>query len=207
MSHQPLHAMTLCEILRDLGGTTPTRAPVKYAEIGVEQGRTLSLILRNLPSVHAWAVDTWESYDMSDAQHQGESYGIVPKSTQQENYRLALEALDPWTKVGGRCRVYRMPSVLAADALSRAGEKMHCVFIDADHREAAVYADIKAGWPLVAPGGILCGHDFGSWYGVERAVGWFMDEEPAANKLDVLPGYVWAIKRPSVKAIEPPSVV
>ena len=44
------------------------------------------------------------------------------------------------------------------------------VFLDADHSYAAVAADIAAWRPIVRPGGILCGHDFGSFLGVTRAV-------------------------------------
>jgi predicted O-methyltransferase YrrM len=44
------------------------------------------------------------------------------------------------------------------------------VFLDADHDYAAVAADIAAWRPVVRPGGILCGHDFGDFAGVTRAV-------------------------------------
>jgi len=34
------------------------------------------------------------------------------------------------------------------------------IFIDADHRYAAVRRDIQNTWPRVRPGGVLCGHDY-----------------------------------------------
>lgn len=34
------------------------------------------------------------------------------------------------------------------------------VFVDADHRYTGVAKDLEAWWPKVAPGGIICGHDF-----------------------------------------------
>jgi hypothetical protein len=49
-------------------------------------------------------------------------------------------------------------------------EPVELIFIDADHRYESVLADIKAWTPHVVPGGILCGHDFGYFPAVERAV-------------------------------------
>jgi SAM-dependent methyltransferase len=45
------------------------------------------------------------------------------------------------------------------------------VFIDGDHEYQAVHEDIRWWTPLVAPGGILCGHDYQDAIGVEQAVG------------------------------------
>jgi predicted O-methyltransferase YrrM len=45
------------------------------------------------------------------------------------------------------------------------------VFIDASHDEASVREDIALARDILAPGGILCGHDYGgSWTGVKAAV-------------------------------------
>ena len=40
-----------------------------------------------------------------------------------------------------------------------ADESFDLVFIDADHKYSSVVDDIKAWWPKVRKGGILCGHD------------------------------------------------
>lgn len=39
-------------------------------------------------------------------------------------------------------------------------ESLHAVFIDGEHSPVAVMADLISWWPLVAPGGILAGHDY-----------------------------------------------
>lgn len=48
-------------------------------------------------------------------------------------------------------------------------ESLDAVFIDGDHREASVNADIEAWLPKIKPYGILCGHDFDE-AGVSAAV-------------------------------------
>lgn len=50
--------------------------------------------------------------------------------------------------------------------------KVGMVYIDGDHSEEGVAADIAAWFPLVVPGGYICGHDYGepAWPGVKRAV-------------------------------------
>lgn len=50
-------------------------------------------------------------------------------------------------------------------------ESLDFVFIDGDHRAESVYADLKAWWPKIKPGGLLAGHDYnnnGPRQGVER---------------------------------------
>jgi len=67
----------------------------------------------------------------------------------------------------------RMTSLEAARALAVTAD---LVFIDGDHREEAVIADIEAWRPHVRPGGILCGDDYnvepcpGVAPGVQRAL-------------------------------------
>ena len=61
------------------------------------------------------------------------------------------------------------------DSLAVAGSlgpvEADLVFLDADHSCEAVRADIAAWWPAVAPGGVLCGHDYCPEFpGVVKAV-------------------------------------
>ena len=44
------------------------------------------------------------------------------------------------------------------------------VFIDGAHEYEAVLADIDFWTPFIAPGGLICGHDYGWASGVDRAV-------------------------------------
>jgi len=51
------------------------------------------------------------------------------------------------------------------------------VYLDGAHEEDAVLSDLRAWWPVVAPGGILLGDDMSErWPGVRAAVDWFAME-------------------------------
>ena len=65
------------------------------------------------------------------------------------------------------------PKIIVGDSAASAAlfqdGQLHAVFIDADHSEKAVRADITAWLPKVKSGGMLCGHDFDE-SGVSAAV-------------------------------------
>lgn len=60
-------------------------------------------------------------------------------------------------------------SLAAAKIISKGPMRFDLIFIDASHDYDSVKADIEAWQPLLAPGGILCGHDAYRW-GVKAAV-------------------------------------
>jgi len=64
-------------------------------------------------------------------------------------------------------KAVQLASLEAADMFQ--GCKFDMVFLDASHDYESVKADILAWRPLVAPGGLLCGHDY-NWTEVGRAV-------------------------------------
>ena len=47
---------------------------------------------------------------------------------------------------------------------------LHSVFVDADHSDESVTADIQAWFPKVASGGMIGGHDYWTFTGVKAAV-------------------------------------
>lgn len=71
-----------------------------------------------------------------------------------------------------------LPSNLAAELLTALGVKAPLIYLDAAHDEASVAEDIRNYWPLVSPGGVLCGDDYlDRWPGVIAAVDAFLHRE------------------------------
>lgn len=106
-----------------------------------------------------------------------------------------LYCVDPWEGFGAPSWTDRVPAVLetfcantarypnivrvvgkslwAADLFRQNWIRPNLVFLDGSHEYEDIAADIRAWKPLLAPGGILAGHDFAgdaNWPGVERAV-------------------------------------
>ena len=100
------------------------------------------------------------------------------------------------TNVNGLLNVKIIPlkSVEAAKSLSNV--KFDVVFIDAAHDYQSVKADVEAWAPLVKPGGILCGHDYGWWVrnGAKDGVTKYVNE--AMPGRTIVPGTtIWYVKR------------
>lgn len=93
-------------------------------------------------------------------------------------------------------RPHQAASVEGARYLCGGGGNSGCysirpdmIFLDAGHNYEDVKADLEAWAPYLAPGGLLCGHDFGgSFPGVSRAV---REKYPTANKVGA--GSIWAV--------------
>jgi len=62
-----------------------------------------------------------------------------------------------------------MPSLTGAALLKKKGIKAELIYIDGSHETLDVYNDLEAYWPLLAPGGIIFGDDWG-WESVSTAV-------------------------------------
>ena len=54
----------------------------------------------------------------------------------------------------------RMMSVTAAEMLSAKQTVIHAVFVDGDHRPAAVHEDLNAWYKVLLPGGLIAGDDY-----------------------------------------------
>lgn len=182
------HPMVVARLFQDHGVQ-------RAVEVGVERGITALHLLQTVRDLKLTAVDPWAPYDMSDAEHSGGPYGMVSIDTQEAHRAAAMGVLRPYIEAG-RCNVMHMTSLEAAGKLRASDAVFDAVWIDADHRRKPVYEDCTAWWPLVRKGGILCGHDLGSWVGVAEGVGDFLDTLPAGAEMHVMPSYVWVIFKP-----------
>ena len=131
--------------------------------------------------------------------HQGCSAAFMAVEIANSGKQIRFDCIDPWTSVQFYLNspevfhTHMLPAVgyynaiqasSPAAAESYADASLDFVYIDADHRYAAVSADIKAWLPKIKAGGWLAGHDYrlGHCDGVDRAVA---DHLP---QFDVIPG-------------------
>ena len=118
----------------------------RIAEIGSWQGRSTTALADHTAG-RVWAVDTW----FGSEEHQPVHHRVYE-----------LFCANMWKQITlGKVVSVRLPSVTAAKFFQDAGAKFDMVFIDAAHDFYSVKADILAWWPLLEPGGLLCGHDAG----------------------------------------------
>jgi predicted O-methyltransferase YrrM len=134
-------------------------------EVGSWRGRSTTVLAAHMPpAARLYAVDTWAGVPDDPDQHvelyegAGDVYADFCRNLAGP---IRSERLIP----------LRMTSLEGAAELGRrlGAHSVDLVFIDADHRYEAVRADIEAFLPLVKPGGVLGGHDYG-WPGVRQAV-------------------------------------
>lgn len=136
--------------------------PFSIAEVGSFVGTSTVAMAKESADMfdrysRIYCIDTWRGSGPDDQitkLYSGNNvYGVFSKNT---------DKLD--------ISIRPMPSTSTLAAPNFENESLDLVFIDADHSYEAVKADIAAWEPKVRPGGILCGHDYGVFPGVTRAV-------------------------------------
>jgi hypothetical protein len=138
-----------------------------FVEIGSFFGRSLSFMGTLRPDLQLWAVDPWADQFIElgevlpvgpDLELCREHGGLFPAFLAMMQ-RHAPEVL-------ARTRVVRAPSSVGMRVIDRAD----MVFIDGDHAQDAVRADIAEALRVVVSGGIIAGHDYCWGNAVSRAV-------------------------------------
>ncbi len=102
----------------------------------------------------------------------------IPQALTMRAWGGRLVCIDPWIDFPGsyeqmqanivehgvaNCELWRMTSLEGAERW--AGEEREppeWVYVDGDHTEAAVTADLTAWWTVLAPGGLILGDDYGN---------------------------------------------
>ncbi len=180
------HQESLLSLLRGMSGSVLT-----MAEIGVFAGATSEYLLRHEPRLELLMVDPWHAAPSGSTY--AKSRDRVARLPQDQMDALAELATHRTALAGKRRSILRRTSADAAAQFGSTSPMFNLVFIDAEHTYEACRADMAAWWPLVKPGGILCGHDYGHrrYPGVARAV-----DEFAASKglaIETRPGKVWLV--------------
>jgi hypothetical protein len=153
-------------------------APLMGVEVGVDRGETSAILLRCLPRLHLYMVDSWRetlSRDAGGSRREGtpEAMEHAAQATAFARDRRTLVACDSAAAAAG------LPSDL------------DLVFIDGDHSAGGVLRDLCAWWPKLAPGGLLSGHDYENpnCPGVKQAVDAFAAQHGLS--VSTAPDRVW----------------
>lgn len=138
------------------------------AEVGVWQGKMSARLLELRPRLTLILVDLWR------AGQPGQSWFESGSQMARQSQRVVDQAYAGVQAIAARyaprVRIIRAYSTAAAAELADAS--LDLVFLDADHSQLAVQADVLAWRPKVKPGGVIGGHDYGSerFPGVKSAV-------------------------------------
>lgn len=162
---EPIHGWTdesMFKIYRE--AIVEAQPGAVFVEVGSWMGRSAAYIaveiINSGKQIKLCCVDTWEGSD------ENEHREIMGKHGMKNIFPLWEKNLEP---VRAHVSPIMSQSVQAAELF--ADRSIDFCFIDADHREVAVRADIAAWLPKVKPGGILAGHDYENGHpGVNRAV-------------------------------------
>ena len=119
----------------------------RVAEIGSWRGRSTAALADNTPGT-VFAIDTWEGSKETDFDPGFQAGGA--EWLWQEFLRNRADNVIP--VIGA--------SIAAAADFAAKGETFDMIFIDGAHDAESVAADLAAWRPLLAPGGLFCGHDF-----------------------------------------------
>jgi len=140
------------------------RGTLWAAEIGVASGENSAEMLKAFPDLHLLMIDPWSgNADYLQSLPRKGAWAELLKDVdgllreQQKWYETAVRNTE---FASTRRVVIRMPSVEAATIIPDG--LLSFVFIDGDHRQQSVDADMRAYWPKVRPGGIFAGHDYGT---------------------------------------------
>jgi hypothetical protein len=178
-----LHAgrLEMSRLFSDLGFT-------KGAEIGVWKGKWSARLCVDNPNLDMLCVDLWGAY--ATYQDSRNSADVLDQS-----YAEAVERLSHY-----RCMIRRQPSVDAAASVPDGS--LDFVYIDANHGEAFVRADLEAWVPKVRSGGIVSGHDYLYRAGrphiqVKAAVDRYVKEHAISPLFvfakDTVPSFAWVV--------------
>lgn len=131
------------------------------AELGLWKGKTFFYLLDHCPNLVLFGVDQWIYHPERKNLPGGETYQRWNMNGLRNHVFLGAQ------KYKGRAQVMHMSTADAA--LHFPDNSLDFVFIDGDHSEAGVRADITNWLPKIRPGGFITGHDI-SWKTVRLVV-------------------------------------
>jgi len=158
----------------------------RMAEIGVLRGALSDYLLSNAPGLHLVMVDNWLTADQQPAAYRATRCDHAMHTDPARVAGHRRDAMIVADRHASRATIKEEWSIEIAERMPPASFDL--VFLDADHSEAGVRADLAAWLPKVKPGGWIGGHDLDNddprfdFSGVRRAVeAWCPRFETDAN--------------------------
>ena len=161
MIHQPIptrpiplgYRRHLAWLIRSMG-----KYDILGVEVGVAGGNLSYYLLNRLPGLRLYMADPWREVPANDSYRQS---GSGMASRQQDWWEgMFGRACKVAEKFPGRGLIMRMRSLDLA-GLFQGRLQPDFVFLDGDHSEKGINADLAAWWDVLRPGGLLAGHDYG----------------------------------------------
>ena len=155
-----------------------------FAEIGVFRAVLAKEVIKRCHLQRYYLIDPWRPF-------RGEGTQPYIEAITQDQWDDMCREVYIELGVCPEVRIIRLDSVRASRLFlpNLRFRSIDMVFIDADHSYEAAKQDIEAWYPLIKKGGIISGHDYGSYQGVIRAV------NERFKKPQLLPGWVWYVEK------------
>jgi len=157
------------------------------AEIGVYRGKLIEYVFKSKAA--RAQIEEYHAID-SYPKDMIKCCKALKKVPPDDVYNAVKGWLESRNYIDWKVKFIRKDSSIAS--LDYIDEYFDLVFIDADHRREGFTADIRAWFPKVKVGGILCGHDYGNpYWPVKEIVDEIFGDEIKIWK----PFFVWATRK------------
>jgi hypothetical protein len=135
-----------------------------FVELGCYKGKSTSFIgveiHKRKRDINFFAIDSFQGATNSTDANEIKAYEGISEIEESYTYNVSL--------IGNKIKTIVSLTDEAAQYFDDGS--VDVVFVDGGHSYEVVKADILAWLPKVKKGGILAGHDFNAWQGVNKAV-------------------------------------
>jgi predicted O-methyltransferase YrrM len=135
-----------------------------FVELGCYKGKSTSFIgveiHKQKRDINFFAIDSFQGATNSTDANEIKAYEGISEIEESYTYNVSL--------IGNKIKTIVSLTDEAAKYFN--DEEIDVIFLDAGHSYEAVKKDIEAWLPKMKPNGIMAGHDYTAWEGVNKAV-------------------------------------
>jgi predicted O-methyltransferase YrrM len=135
-----------------------------FVELGCYKGKSTSFIgveiHKRKRDINFFAIDSFQGATNSTDANEIKAYEGISEIEESYTYNVSL--------IGNKIKTIVSLTDEAAKYFN--DEEIDVIFVDGGHSYEVVKADILAWLPKMKKGGIMAGHDFNAWEGVNKAV-------------------------------------